>query len=171
MNLNYSQQNPKKLHSPLLDGKIQNINEPNIKGKRTYYNPNEENNRNKTINETIESTLFKNDQKPVLFSEDKKINYKFIDSLELFLKIANIFIWASGGILSLLEFINVSRVIYDGTYEFGNSIIVFTTAFIGTIVSSVICIGFAHLIKTTKYLYLNLENQNEKIETLMGYLQ
>ena len=171
MNLNYSQQNPKRLHSPLLDGnnKIQDIND--LKGKRTYYNPSEENNKNKIIDETLENTLFKSNAKPILIPESKNTNYRFIDSLELFSKVANIFIVASGGILSLLEFVNIAKVIYDGTYNFGNSIIVFTIAFIGTILSSVVCMGFAHLIKTTKYIYLNSEIQNKKIEALIGHFQ
>ena len=163
MNLPQPQPNPRKLHSPLLDGnKKENI----LKGKRTYYNPNEENKISNIFDETLDNNLFNNKEKKenLFLSEGTNlINQKFIDSLEVSLKIANIFICATGGILSILELTNIIRTISSGSFNFENSLLVFTVAFIGTILSSVVCHGFIHLIKTTKYIYLNIENLRSRL--------
>lgn len=171
MSLNSPQQNPKRLHSPLLDGKFNKIaDKNNVKGKRTYYNPLEENKLPNIIDETLDTTLFNNPkkEKPVLTSEFNLINQGLIDSLESSFKIANIFICASGGILSILEFINIIRTLNSGSFSFGNSLIVFGVAFIGTILASVICYSFIHLIRTIKYIYLNTEIQKIKIDKLLN---
>ena len=171
MNLPFPQPqpNPRKLHSPLLDG---NKKENNLKGKRTYYNPFEENKISNTVDETLDKNLFGNsgkgggkEKKEVLLfpKEINSINQKFIDSLEVSLKVANIFICATGGILSILELTNIIRTISSGSFNFESSLLVFIVAFIGTILSSVVCHGFIHLIKTTKYIYLNIENRRSRL--------
>ena len=166
MSINYHEPKPQRLHSPLLDGANKNNNNK-LKGKRTYFNPLFEKKNNEEINQTLDQTLFnKKDKLSGLSDENNIINQSAIDRLETSFKIASIFIIASGGIVSLLEFINIIRIAYGGSYDFGNSIIIFTIAFIGTILANVICIGFSHLIKTTKYVYLNIENQKEKIDKL-----
>ncbi len=170
MSLNYPQSNIRKLHSPLLDGgKNTDNNNTNIKGKKTYYNPNEDSKNNQGIDETLDTTLFNQNKNTQLPLENKRINDKLIDSLETSLKIANIFIIGTGGILSLLELINIVRNLYSGNYNFGNSLLVFIVAFILTMVSSILCQGFIHLIKATKYIYLNLENQRVHIEKLASF--
>ena len=88
------------------------------------------------------------------------INIRAIDTLDLIVKIAFVLILATGGMLSLLEFINIVRTICNRSYEFGNSLTVFTIAFIATIVGNVFCLGFSHLIKITKHIYLNIEKEN-----------
>lgn len=175
MSANYHQLNPNRLHSPLLDPlkKEKNKEISNIRGKKVYYNPNEENQPADPIDETLDNTLFTdnkntNNTEKIKPYENNLINNKSIDLLELLFKIACIFILATGGMLSLLEFINVVRTLYSGSLDFGNSLIVFVLAFIGTILANLICIGFIHLIRTTRYLYLNCENQKNLFEKLLS---
>ena len=170
MSTNYYQLNPKKLRSPLLDG-LQNSNKQNQnnnKGKKTYFNLREESKSQDPIDETLDSTLFNNKpEKLIMINEPDPINHNHIDSLITSLKVACILISAMGGILSLLELINVVRIIYSGNFNFGSSLMVFVVSFIGTILANVICLGFINLVKTIKYLYLNSENQNKKIDKLL----
>lgn len=152
MSVNFYQSAPRRLRSPLLGfpAKIDDAEQTNNnknKGKKTYYNSKEENNYK---NEEIEKITVQN--------EPEKINIKQIDILITTFKASSIFILATGSILSLLEFINVIRTFYAGSLNFGNSLIVFTVAFIGTILANAICLGFIHLIMIIKYLYLSCEN-------------
>lgn len=171
MSTNLSRQNQFNLHSPLL-GNSPGRNNPtqeNKKGKRTYYNPNEDN-KSESVDSALDSIFSNNKEKLKITGEKDLINQKFIDFLEVCIKVAGVFILATGGILSLLELINIGRTIYIGSMDFGNSIITFTAAFIGTIVANVVCLGFIHLIKTTKYLYLSLESQKLNVEKLLFLL-
>ena len=172
MSTNYYQSNPKRLRSPLLDG-IQNSNKQtqnSNKGKKIYFNLKEEGKSQDSIDETLDSTLFNNKPEKLLIcniNDPDPINHNHIDSLITSLKVACILISAMGGILSLLELINVVRIIYSGNFNFGNSLTVFVVSFIGTILANVICLGFINLVRTIKYLYLNSENQNKKIDKLL----
>lgn len=170
MSANLPRQNYTRLNSPLLNRVNRALDESSKISKRTYYNPNEERNQSNNIDSTLDSVLFNNKENLILFSGQNSINCSSIDFLETCFKIASIFILATGGILSLLEFINIARTIYMGSFDFGNSHIVFAASLITTIIANIICLGFIHLIKTTKYLYLNLENQNSKIEKLIYIL-
>lgn len=170
MSANLPRQSHVKLHSPLLNRVNKILDENSNKGKRTYYNPKEDHIQNNNIDSTLDSVLFNNKENLILFSGQNSINCNSIDILETCFKIASIFILATGGILSLLEFINIARTLYMGSFDFGNSHIVFAASLITTIIANIICLGFIHLIKTTKYLYLNLENQNSKIEKLIYIL-
>lgn len=162
MSTNFYQINPKKLRSPLLDPpQKQNIQENKSKGKKTYFNIKEGNNLQEG-QEGIE-TLFNNTENineekllPNKLKKSELISEKAISSLEVSFKIAGVLIAATGGMLSLLEFINIVRTLSNGSTQFGNSIIVFAVAFIGTILANVICLGFLHLVRLTKYIYLHL---------------
>ena len=173
MSINYFPNKPQKLHSPLLEGpRGQDIKQDKkITGKRTYYNPNEENKRNENTDETLDKTLFTKMKSSFKVDHDEcPVNMKLISSLEATLKAANILILSTGGILAILELINIIRTVYSGSYEFGNSLISFVIAFIGIIIASVICLGFLHLVKTTKLTYLHYENQESKIDKLITLL-
>ena len=169
MSVNFYQNDPRRLRSPLLgfpakiddaeedsNSNSNNKNNNKSKNKKTYYNSNEE------VEKTLDTTLFNNTEKKLekitVQSNIEKVNIKQIDILITTFKAISIFILATGSMLSLLEFINVIRTLYAGSLNFGNSLIVFTTAFIGTLLANAICLGFIHLIKITKYLYLNCEN-------------
>lgn len=173
MSTNFYHSNPKKLRSPLLGTTNTNNNKENIpKGRKLYFNINEDD--IDPIDAALDDTLFnhKENHKEKLILVNKKEEspmHNHIDILEMSFKISGIFILASGGMLSLLELINVIRTIYSGTMDFGYSLIVFTIAFIGTLLANMVCLGFVQLIKTTKHLYLNIENQNKKIEKILGY--
>lgn len=159
MSTNYDRQRQQKLHSPLL------------KGKRTYFNPSLENKpSDNNIDETLDKTLFNHKELPITLRENNTVNFGLINLLETLIKIAGVLILASGGIFSLLEFTNIARSLYLGNYDIRTSLITFVAAFIGTVVSSIICISFSHLIKTTKQLYLHSENQSRKIEKLLTCL-
>ena len=134
MNLNFYQQNPKRLHSPLLDGKKEDLkSSPN--NKRTY---------------------------PIFPSEDKEknnsINLDLINSLETSFKVISIFVLAIGGIVSILELIIIIRTLSGGSFDFGNSLVIFIIAFIATTITIILCLGFAHLIKMTRFIYLALND-------------
>ena len=171
MSINYFHNNPPKLHSPLLEG-LQNKrgNQKTNEIKKTYYNPNEENKPNESIDHTLDSTLFTSKNKTNTIIENDSINQNSIATLLAIIKICSIFIIATGGMLSLLELINIIRTIYSGSYSFGNSLIVFTSAFIGTVLATLACHGFLHLAKTIKYVYLNTEEQKTKIDRLLNFI-
>lgn len=147
MSISYYPQEPHKLRSPLLEGTHK------IKGKKIIFNPREESN----IDDTLDNTLFK--QKPSIIKEapviKKKeiINVNSINSLETMFKIASAFITAVGGTFCLLELINIIRTFQSGSFDFGNSILFLTIAIICTTCANVMCIGFIHLVKTTKFIY------------------
>jgi len=162
MSTNYYPKNVHKLNSPLLNISQNPITETLNKGKRTYYNPQEENKQNENIDKTLDTVLFNNKEKLLMLSESNLINHKIIDSLETSFKIANILIIATGGVLSLLELINVIRTMIYGSFEFGNSLLIFVCGFTFTILANIICNGFIHLIKTTKYIYLHIESTKQK---------
>lgn len=169
MSINFYEQKRQKLHSPLLDIKPDSREKQN-KGKRTYYNPLLENKPQDNIDETLDKTLFNNHLKLIPQEEKNIINLKAINSLETLIKIANVLVLATGGIFSFLEFVNIIRGLSSGNTEPGNSIVIFTAAFLGTVIFSVICAGFSHLIKTTKHIYLSLETQNKNIDKLVNIL-
>ncbi|MBI2996562.1 MAG: hypothetical protein HYY52_07675 [Candidatus Melainabacteria bacterium] len=150
MSLNYSNTNPKRLHSPLLEGKFNQKKQNENKGKRTYYSPSNE----ESIDHTLDSTLFPLKEKFNLSTEKNFINHEAINSLETLFKIASVLILATGLILSILELINIIRSVSAGNFNCTNSILVFFVVFIGTLLANIMCLGFIHLIKTTKYIYL-----------------
>lgn len=163
MSTNPYQSNLKKLRSPILDP-ICSPEKP--KGKKTYYNPQEEKPSEQKIDETIDNVLFCKPAPQAASVKKEIINSSSITSLETIFKIGSILILATGGMLTLLEFIIIARTLITGSFDFGNSIIVFTAALIGTILSNLICLGFIHLIKTTKYIYINNENQRLAINKI-----
>ena len=153
MSINYYPQEPHKLRSPLLEG----LQKP--KGKKIIFNPKEESN----IDDTLDNDLFK--KKPVVIKEilikkKETIDMNSINSLETIFKIASAFITAVGGTFCLLELINIIRTFQSGSFSFGNSILFLTVAIICTICANVICIGFIHLVKTTKFIYEKVLKSN-----------
>ena len=147
MSINYYPQEPHKLRSPLLEG----TQKP--KGKKIIFNLREEPN----IDDTLDNTLFKKKSSVVkeapIIKKKELININSINSLETIFKIASAFITAVGGTFCLLELINIIRSFQSGSFDFGNSILFVTIAIICTICANVICIGFIHLVKTTKFIY------------------
>jgi len=150
MQANYHKQKPLKLHSPLLDGKLQKI---------------------QTIDETLDKTLFNKQSKKealIIPLKNKLIDEKKISSLETIVKIACTIMVSTGSIFSLLEVVTIVQAIQRGSYEIVNDLALFTTSLIGTLLAYTICSGFIHLIKTTRHLYNNVEEQNKKIEQLIS---
>lgn len=148
MQAKYYTQKPLKLHSPLLDVKPHKI---------------------ETTDETLDKTLFnKQSKKGTLFIPQEKnlIDEKMIVSLETMTKIACTIIVSTGGIFSLLELVNIVQTIQKGSYEIMSDLALCVTSLIGTLIAYIICTGFIHLIKTTRYLYINIEEQNKKIDKL-----
>ena len=163
MSANPYQPNLKKLRSPILDP-ICNPEKP--KGKKTYYSPNEEKLNEQKVDETLDKVLFCKPEAQMISAKIETVNINSITSLETIFKIGSILILATGGMLTILEFIIIVRTLIGGSFDFGNSLIVFTAALIGTILSNLICLGFIHLIKTTKYIYINNESQKSAINKL-----
>ena len=168
MSTNPYSQNTKNLRSPLLNPPSQNdkpVSQNNSKSKKLYFNINEESSINnvKSIN-NIASKI----TQPIEIVD--KVNYKAINFLEVSFKVLAILIGSIGGLLALLELINVIQLIRIGSHEISNSLIVFTIAFIGTSVSLILSLSFIHLIKITKHLYSSFKFQNKKIEKLIELL-
>lgn len=118
----------------------------------------------------LNDTIF---TKPKILETKKEkdtISHSQINSLETSFKIASILICSTGGIISLLELINIITTIQSGNSDIGNSLIGFTIAFICTIVANIVCIGFIHLIRVTRYLYSNFDSQKVMIEKLITSL-
>ena len=159
--MNYPQPNPKKLKSPLLDG---------IKPKKIYFSMKDEVNVDKSdwISETLDNTIFSKQPARENKSEKNKIiDHGQINFLETAFNIASILICSVGGIVSLLELTNVITTIQSGSNNnIGNSLISFTIVFICTITANILCIGFIHLIRITRYLYSNFNDQKQMIEKL-----
>ena len=170
MSIDFYQSNPKKLRSPLLDSISKNkiVKESKEKGKKIYFNLKEETATKDYPEETLNKPLFNDSGNNFQLNYTREVNQKTIKCLETIIKIVLIFIVASGGIFTLLELVNIIRQIYTGSYYFGNSLIVFTFGFISTSLASIICLGFLHLIRTTRYIYGDLENQNQKINKLLS---
>lgn len=165
---NFTQEsNPKRLHSPLLDGPTSKENK--TKGKRTYYNPNEEQNKIESIDYTLDTAIFNNKTEKPFLENKSKINKKLIGTLEFFLKATIVFICSIGGIVSTIEITNIIRTIYEGSYNFGNSIFTFFIAFSLTFLISMVCLGFLNLIKAIKHIYLNIELLNSKTEKILDF--
>lgn len=166
MSVNYFENKPSRLHSPLLDGNKKNITPKGqtLKGKKTYYNPTIEIKNKSTLDETLDLTLFNNKEQLPIITEEEIINQKSMSILEIAFKVGNIFILAIGGIFCLLEFSNIIRTAISGSTTFGGSLATFTLAFIGIIIGTVICQGFIHLIKVTKYVHLNIVHLKKKFD-------
>ena len=161
------------LRNPLLSGSRKDNKKK--KGKITYFNSNEEN--SETIDETLDKTIYNNNksktdnsQKQIISTKQTIFNIEKINSLEVAFKIATSFITAIGGTFCLLQLINIIRIIQAGSYSFGNNMLLFVTALIATIVANIVCIGFIHMVKTTKYIYMNLENQTNKLNHIFSML-
>jgi hypothetical protein len=179
MSQNYQNQNPKRLHSPLLDGYIKTENlKTSLKEKKQIYKPTngnrmpqEQNNHNE-IDKTIETTLFNQNynQKELSSGLSKEIiNEKSIDSLDTSFKVAGIFIVALGSVLGLLQLIMIGTSLYNGNYALGNSLLVFAAVTIGTVLANTIAMGFSHMIKMTRYIYSDLEEQKSKMNDILEY--
>lgn len=176
MSQNYPQQTPRKLHSPLLDGYYRTENfKTTLKGKKSFPQNNENNNNlqpQEVLDETIDKTLFnkvdKNKNSQPLPSSSKT-NENSIEALEICFKVAGVFICALGGILGFLQLLNIGTSIYNGSYIASNTWLVFGATAIGTILANVICFGFCHLVKITKFTYLNLEEQRSKLNEILEY--
>ncbi|GEM_PF-3013830 len=161
MSMNYPQPNPKKLRSPLLDG---------IKPKKIYFSMKDEVKGDKSdwISETLDNTIFsKQTARENKSKKNKIIDHEQINFLETAFNIASILICSVGGIVSLLELTNVITTIQSGSNNnVGSSLISFTIVFICTIAANILCIGFIHLIRITRYLYSNFNDQRQMIEKL-----
>ena len=170
MSINYYPQNPPKLRSPLLENILENKKD-NKKGKKTFFNPILETAGN--IDDTLDKTLFKKNVRSerhkqiIISSTAGEINEKSIGYLENIFKIAFAFITAVGGSFCILELINIVRTIQSGSFVIGGSMLYVTLALIITTVANIICIGFIHIIKTTKHVYNSLESQNIKLNSLI----
>lgn len=177
MSQNYPQQTPRKLHSPLLDGYYRTENfKSTLKSKKTPLNSNNPDETSQTVDsmdETLDKTLFnkseKNKKNQNLLSNKNLTNNNFIEALETCFKVAGIFICALGGILSFLQLLNIVTNIYNGNYIANNAWIIFGATLIGTILANVICFGFCHLVKITKFTYLSLEEQKSKLDEILDY--
>ena len=178
MSQNYPNHNPKRLHSPLLDGYIKTENlKTSLKDKKQVYkNTNgnrtlHEQNTPNELDETIETTLFNKNQKKELPNSLLKevIDEKYIDSLDTSFKVAGIFIVAMGSILGLLQLIMIGTSIYNGNYILGNSLLVFAAVIIGTTLANTITMGFSHMLKMTRYVYSDLQEQKTKMNDILEY--
>ena len=138
MNLNYSQQDNKRLYSPLLDGKIKKTN--------------------------VEKPDFK---KTLPIKQNDNINLNLINFTESMFNIGSVFILSTGGLISVLELVSIIRIIYHGSNNYSINLICFATAFIGTIISMMICLGIVQTIKAIKLIYLNLDEQNSKLDCIL----
>ncbi len=152
MNLNYNQEDNKRLHSPLLDGKIKknNSNIPNQNIQPAH---------DKSL-----STLHIEKKKSTSIKSSSTINLNLISFTESIFNIASIFILATGGLVSVLELVSIVRIIYSGSNNYSINLICFAIAFIGTIIAMMLCLGIVQIIKTIKIIYLNLDEQNSKID-------
>lgn len=180
MNPNYQNQNAKRLHSPLLDGYLKTENlKTSLKDKKqqVYKTINgnripQGNTNESDIDNTLESTLFNqnNNQKELPKSSSKnEINERYIDSLDTSFKVAGIFIVALGSVLGLLQLIMIATSLYNGNYILGNSLLVFAAVAIGTALANTITMGFSHMIKMTKHIYSDLEEQKSKMNDILEY--
>lgn len=171
MNTEYFPQKTLRLHSPLLDGICKNKTKEK-KGKVTYFDPNTEG--SKSIDETLDSTIYTNTNSKInnLTNLTNKglLNLNKVNNLEITFKIASTFITAIGGTFCLLQLIEIIRIIQNGSLSFGNNLLLLVVALIITITANVICAGFAHLVKTTKYIFVNLESNNAKLNKLVGMI-
>ena len=167
--MNYPLPNPKKLRSPLLDGMNSNLNKSKQKPKKIYFNVKEEIKPEKSdwVSETLDNSIFlKKTVSEIKSEKSKNINQEQINFLETMFCIASILICSVGGIVSLLELINVITTLQSCRTNIGSSLISFAVVFICTITANILCIGFIHLIKTTRYLYSNFSEQKEIIQKL-----
>ena len=179
MSQNYPSQNPKRLHSPLLDGylKTEDLKTSLKNNKQQYKTINNnriatEQNTQNGLDETIETTLFNNkNQKTELLNNLSKdtIDEKYIDSLDTSFKVSGIFIVAMGSILGLLQLIMIGNRIYNGNYVLGNGLLVFAAVVISTLLANTICLGFSHMIKMTRYIYSDLQEQKTKMDDILEY--
>ncbi len=153
MNLNYYQQNPKRLYSPLLDGNKENReSNNNLPEERSH----------KTQNPESKTT-----KQPVSVNNRKNISIQRITFLESVFKLGSIFILSVGGLISILELVNVIRIIYSGSENISYSLISLGIASVGTTLSMIICLSIIHLVKSIKYIYLNLEDLNSKLDYIL----
>lgn len=174
MSQNYPQQNPKKLHSPLLDGYYKTENyKTNLKDKKRLISrvgADQESSEDQILEETIDKTLFtKNNNQTTNFFEEDNINLTYINGVETCFKVFGVFIAAMGGILSVLQAVSLGTDIYNRDYVFGNSSLIFGATVIGSIVGVIVCLGFSHLVRSTKYIYLSLEEQKAKMNEILEY--
>jgi len=153
MNLNYYQQNPKRLYSPLLDGnKEKREPDNNLPEERNHRSQNPES---------------KTTKQPVSVNNRKNISIQRITFLESVFKLGSIFILSVGGLISILELVNVIRIIYSGSENISYSLISLGIASVGTTLSMIICLSIIHLVKSIKYIYLNLEDLNSKLDYIL----
>ena len=156
MNLNYYQQNPRKLHSPLLDGNSQQ-------------NLLKESDRNLEIkkNSFKEKNIINN---ALSVKSEDNININLISFIENLFTIGNIFVFSIGGLISVLELVNLISIIYSGNNNYVTSLMCFGLAFIGTIISMMICLSIVQIIRAIKYVYLNIDDQNSKLTYILKKL-
>ena len=145
MNLNYNQQDNQKLHSPLLDGKTKRINSTDK-------------------NLSPLSTINPEKRKSTSIKSSANINLNLIGFTESIFNIASVFILATGGLVSILELVSIIRLIHSGSNNYSIHLICFALAFTGTIIAMMICLGIVQIIKAIKIIYLNLDEQNSKID-------
>lgn len=155
---NYNQK-PLRLHSPLLDGAN------NSRSKKIYQFEAESNLSLDKISEKEIYTQNPNSEKQIKITQNSSSTINF---LETFFKISGLIIFAIGGMLCIMELTEIIRTIQNKSNDFGNSIFIFVFASIATTIANVICLGFSHLINTTKNLYLALEDQDKKLSLLLS---
>ncbi|OGI19425.1 MAG: hypothetical protein A3B68_03770 [Candidatus Melainabacteria bacterium RIFCSPHIGHO2_02_FULL_34_12] len=161
MNQPMHEQEPKRLHSPLLEGNSKyNTNKKNPNNYSPDLKTDLKNERNNI------KILFENNHS-IETKSNEVIKINEITLLENIIKGSLVFILGTGGLLSLLEAAMIIRSIINRDFEFGNSLFNFLIAFLGTILSMIVCTCFLNLIKFIKFNYLNTEKQNIKIEELI----
>lgn len=163
MNRNYSQKQVYKLHSPLLEGGNHST-EPLL--------PNENREaKNESADETLDKLIYtrstKKENKKSL-SSNISINETMIETLETLLKVGGILIVAVGGIFCTLELSNIVKLVQAKNYNFANELMLFSLVFIFTLTANAICLGFSHLVKMSKYIFLTSEAQNAKMDKIIA---
>ncbi len=159
MNPKYYRENPRRLHSPLLEGKY----------KQQIYQPKKEKVNSLSDSELVDSLFPANNKQKSLFNKRvETINLKNINFLEIFFKTILLFILGIGVTSTILELVNIIRNLYYGELYIGESLIKFSISFMVTLISIMLCLGFINLIKIIKFIYLNIKNQNHLIENAIS---
>lgn len=161
MSTGYHYNRPHKLHSPLLDG----IKHSAKNSKELYLDKIND----QTLEDTLDKTLF-NEKEGNLKKLVNKINLDSISALENILKVSGFSIAIVGGLFCLLQLISVIEIYRSGSFDFSRDLMVFSISFIFTVTANAICIGFTHLIKATKYVYQNLDYQNNQLDEILNRL-
>lgn len=150
--------NKPKLHSPLLEGnkKIKLVGE----------------NTDENVDETLDKTIFNNRKKSKVKEViQDTINHSSIEGLETLFKMAGVITLALGSIFCILDLLSIIKLVQEGNPKIINEVVLFVFVLGGTLISNAIFVGFSHLIKTTRILFIKLETQNSRIEKIIKKLE